>query len=59
LPGDFATIDADGTITLLGRDSLSISTAGEKVFPEEVDEVLKTHPSVRDTIVVGIPPEQE
>jgi acyl-CoA synthetase (AMP-forming)/AMP-acid ligase II len=54
LPGDFATVDADGTITLLGRGSLSINTAGEKVFPEEVEEVLKTHPSVRDAIVVGI-----
>jgi acyl-CoA synthetase (AMP-forming)/AMP-acid ligase II len=55
LPGDFATIDADGTITLLGRGALCINTAGEKVFPEEVEEVLKTHPSVRDAIVVGIP----
>jgi 3-oxocholest-4-en-26-oate---CoA ligase len=55
LPGDFATIDADGTVTLLGRGSLCINTAGEKVFPEEVEEVLKTHPSVRDAIVVGIP----
>jgi fatty-acyl-CoA synthase len=55
LPGDFATIDVDGTITLLGRGSLSINTAGEKVFPEEVEEVLKTHPSVRDALVVGIP----
>jgi 3-oxocholest-4-en-26-oate---CoA ligase len=55
LPGDFATIEADGTITLLGRGSLCINTGGEKVFPEEVEEVLKTHPSVRDAIVVGIP----
>jgi acyl-CoA synthetase (AMP-forming)/AMP-acid ligase II len=55
LPGDFATIDVEGMITLLGRGSLSINTAGEKVFPEEVEEVLKTHPSVRDAIVVGIP----
>jgi 3-oxocholest-4-en-26-oate---CoA ligase len=55
LPGDFATVEADGTITLLGRGSLCINTAGEKVFPEEVEEVLKTHPSVRDAIVVGIP----
>jgi 3-oxocholest-4-en-26-oate---CoA ligase len=55
LPGDFATIDADGSITLLGRGSLCINTAGEKVFPEEVEEVLKTHPSVRDAIVVGVP----
>jgi acyl-CoA synthetase (AMP-forming)/AMP-acid ligase II len=55
LPGDFATIDIDGTVTLLGRGSVSINTAGEKVFPEEVEEVLKTHPAVRDAIVVGIP----
>ena len=55
MPGDFATIEADGTITLLGRGSLCINTAGEKVFPEEVEEVLKTHPSVRDAVVVGIP----
>ena len=55
LPGDFATVETDGTITLLGRGSLCINTAGEKVFPEEVEEVLKTHPSVRDAIVVGIP----
>jgi acyl-CoA synthetase (AMP-forming)/AMP-acid ligase II len=55
LPGDFATVEADGTITLLGRGSLCINTAGEKVFPEEVEEVLKTHSSVRDAIVVGIP----
>jgi acyl-CoA synthetase (AMP-forming)/AMP-acid ligase II len=55
VPGDFARIDADGTITLLGRGSLCINTAGEKVFPEEVEEVLKTHPSVQDAIVVGVP----
>ena len=55
LPGDFATVETDGTITLLGRGSLCINTAGEKVFPEEVEEVLKTHPSVQDAIVVGIP----
>jgi acyl-CoA synthetase (AMP-forming)/AMP-acid ligase II len=55
LPGDFASVEADGTITLLGRGSLCINTAGEKVFPEEVEEVLKTHPAVRDAIVVGIP----
>jgi acyl-CoA synthetase (AMP-forming)/AMP-acid ligase II len=55
LPGDFATVETNGTITLLGRGSLCINTAGEKVFPEEVEEVLKTHPSVQDAIVVGIP----
>jgi fatty-acyl-CoA synthase len=55
LPGDFATVEADGAITLLGRGSGCINTAGEKVFPEEVEEALKTHPSVRDAVVVGVP----
>lgn len=58
LPGDFATIEEDGTITLLGRGSVCINTGGEKVFPEEVEEALKTHPSVVDAIVVGIPDER-
>ena len=58
LPGDFATIEDDGTITLLGRGSVCINTGGEKVFPEEVEEVLKTHPGVVDAIVVGIPDER-
>lgn len=58
MPGDYATIDADGTITLLGRGSVCINTAGEKVFPEEVEEVLKTHPDVRDAVVVGVPDEK-
>ena len=43
-PGDFATVEADGTITLLGRGSVCINTGGEKVFPEEVEEAMKTHP---------------
>jgi fatty-acyl-CoA synthase len=55
IPGDFATVNADGTIHLLGRGSVCINTGGEKVFPEEVEEVLKTHPSVRDAVVVGVP----
>jgi len=58
LPGDFATIEADGTITLLGRGSVCINTGGEKVFPEEVEEALKTHPAVIDAIVVGLPDER-
>lgn len=58
LPGDFATVEADGTITLLGRGSVCINTAGEKVFPEEVEEVLKTHPLVRDAVVVGVSDER-
>jgi fatty-acyl-CoA synthase len=55
IPGDFATVDADGSIQLLGRGSVVINTGGEKVFPEEVEEALKTHPAVRDAVSVGIP----
>ncbi len=55
IPGDFATVDADGSIQLLGRGSVVINTGGEKVFPEEVEEVLKTHPSIRDAVAVAIP----
>ncbi|MGB0113048.1 MAG: acyl-CoA synthetase [Ilumatobacteraceae bacterium] len=54
-PGDFATVDADGKITLLGRGSVCINTGGEKVFPEEVEEAMKTHPDVLDAVAVGIP----
>jgi fatty-acyl-CoA synthase len=57
-PGDWASVEADGTITLLGRGSVCINTAGEKVFPEEVEEALKTHPSVYDAVVVGVPDER-
>ena len=57
VPGDFATVLADGKIQLLGRGSQCINTAGEKVFPEEVEEALKTHPSVADACVVGVPHE--
>ena len=55
VPGDFATVDTDGAIQLLGRGSVVINTGGEKVFPEEVEEVLKRHPAVRDAVAVGIP----
>jgi fatty-acyl-CoA synthase len=58
IPGDFATVEADGTITLLGRGSVCINTGGEKVFPEEVEEAIKTHPAVRDAVVVGVPDEK-
>jgi 3-oxocholest-4-en-26-oate---CoA ligase len=58
VPGDWATVEADGTITLLGRGSGTINTGGEKVFPEEVEEALKDHPSVRDVVVVGVPDER-
>ncbi len=55
LPGDMATIDADGTIRLLGRGSMCINTGGEKVYPEEVEAVLKSHPTIADAVVVGVP----
>ena len=55
VPGDFAQVDADGTIHLLGRGSASINSGGEKIFPEEVEEALKTHDAVQDAVVVGIP----
>ena len=58
LPGDMATVDADGTIRLLGRGSLCINTGGEKVYPEEVEAVLKGHPLVQDAVVVGLPDER-
>ena len=58
MPGDYATVEADGTITLLGRGSVCINTGGEKVFPEEVEEVLKLHPAVRDAVAVGVPDEK-
>ncbi len=53
-PGDMCTVSADGSIHLLGRGSNCINTAGEKVFPEEVEEAVKTHPAVRDCLVVGV-----
>jgi acyl-CoA synthetase (AMP-forming)/AMP-acid ligase II len=55
IPGDYATVEADGTIRLLGRGSVCINTGGEKVFPEEVEEVLKRHSAVRDAACVGVP----
>jgi 3-oxocholest-4-en-26-oate---CoA ligase len=55
MPGDHATVQHDGTITLLGRGSQCINTGGEKVYPEEVEEALKAHPAVADAAVVGLP----
>jgi fatty-acyl-CoA synthase len=55
VPGDWAEVNDDGTLALLGRGSVCINTGGEKVFPEEVEEALKQHPSVRDAVAVGIP----
>ena len=58
LTGDWATVEADGSITLLGRGSNCINTGGEKVYPEEVEEALKRHPDVDDCLVVGLPDER-
>lgn len=54
LTGDIATVEADGTISIFGRGSQCINTGGEKVFPEEVEAVLKGHPAVFDAVVTGI-----
>jgi len=58
IPGDYASVDADGTIRLLGRGSACINTGGEKVYPEEVELALRKHPSVFDCVVVGVPDER-
>ncbi len=58
VPGDFATVEADGSITLLGRGSVCINSGGEKIFPEEVEAALKAHPEVYDVVVVGVPDER-
>jgi acyl-CoA synthetase (AMP-forming)/AMP-acid ligase II len=58
IPGDWAEVLADGTVKLLGRGSQCINTGGEKVYPEEVEECLKRHPSVQDAAVVGVPDER-
>jgi acyl-CoA synthetase (AMP-forming)/AMP-acid ligase II len=58
IPGDWVVVEADGSLTLLGRGSACINTAGEKVFPEEVEEALKTHDTVEDALVVGLPDEK-
>jgi fatty-acyl-CoA synthase len=58
LPGDMAKVEEDGTVVLLGRGSVSINTGGEKVYPEEVEAVLKAHPDVFDAVVVGVPDER-
>ncbi|MFV0316083.1 MAG: acyl-CoA synthetase [Microthrixaceae bacterium] len=58
IPGDMAVVEEDSTITLLGRGSVSINSGGEKIFPEEVELVLKGHPDVFDAVVVGTPDER-
>ena len=56
--GDMATVEADRTITLLGRGSNCINSGGEKIFPEEVEEALKGHAAVEDALVFGLPDER-
>ena len=58
IPGDYATVEADGTVRLLGRGSACINTGGEKVYPEEVEAELRNHPRVFDCVVVGVPDER-
>lgn len=58
VPGDFARIEEDGTITLLGRGNVCVNTGGEKVFPEEVEGAIKEHAAVFDALVIGIPDER-
>ena len=58
IPGDYAKLESDGTITLLGRGSNCINSAGEKIYPEEVEEAIKTHDDVFDCLVVGMPDEK-
>jgi len=55
IPGDYAQVEADGTVTMLGRGSVSINSGGEKIYPEEVEAALKGHPDVFDALVVGVP----
>ena len=58
MPGDRARLRADGTVDLLGRDSVTINSGGEKIFAEEVEQAILTHPSVEDAIVTGRPSER-
>jgi 3-oxocholest-4-en-26-oate---CoA ligase len=58
VPGDFARIEGDGKVTMLGRGSNCVNTGGEKVYPEEVEMAIKGHPAVYDALVVGVPDEK-
>jgi len=58
IPGDMAMVEEDGSVTLLGRGSQSINSGGEKIFPEEVEAAVKSHPAVYDAVVVGVPDER-
>ncbi|MCV7049789.1 acyl-CoA synthetase [Mycobacterium heidelbergense] len=55
IPGDWALVEEDGSVTMLGRGSVSINSGGEKIYPEEVEAALKGHPDVFDALVVGVP----
>ncbi|HEX9041887.1 MAG TPA: acyl-CoA synthetase [Trebonia sp.] len=55
VPGDWARVEEDGSITLLGRGNTCVNTGGEKVYPEEVEGALKSHPDVFDSLVIGVP----
>jgi 3-oxocholest-4-en-26-oate---CoA ligase len=57
IPGDMARVEDDGTVTMLGRGNTCVNTGGEKVFPEEVEGALKSHPGVFDALVIGVPDE--
>jgi acyl-CoA synthetase (AMP-forming)/AMP-acid ligase II len=58
IPGDLASLEADGTLIFKGRGSEIINTGGEKVFAEEVEQVIRRHPAIRDAMVVGVPDER-
>ena len=58
MPGDRARYRADGSIEVLGRDSVTINSGGEKIFPEEVEAAVKSHPDAYDAVVVGVPDER-
>jgi acyl-CoA synthetase (AMP-forming)/AMP-acid ligase II len=58
VPGDYAMYEPDGSITLLGRGSQSINSGGEKIYPEEVESAVRSHPDVYDAVVVGVPDER-
>ncbi|MBF6173079.1 acyl-CoA synthetase [Nocardia blacklockiae] len=58
IPGDYARVEEDGTVTMLGRGSVSINSGGEKIYPEEVEGALKCHPEVLDALVIGVPDER-
>jgi acyl-CoA synthetase (AMP-forming)/AMP-acid ligase II len=58
LPGDMATVEEDGTMHFLGRGSICINSGGEKIYPEEVENAIKTHPDLQDAVVAGIPDER-